>query len=341
MANNIDTKAINDKADLQALLDKDCGQGKKSGRWILYHCPFPEHKNGDKTPSLAYTPANGRWKCFSCNRSGDGIGWLVEYHGMTFLQACESITGGQLPTTSQPRQKPQPQPAYSSPADTWQAAANQVIDVCATLLWQPGGKAALDYLRARGLRDETIKYFRLGYCPTKTEIAGLTVFQGITIPGIIAGNVWYIKIRISQALVNKGWEKYLCISGSKPAAIYNADNLTGSDIALFCEGEFDCMIAHQELNQYLPAATLGSATNTPDTATWGRYLLPLQVILSCYDNDQAGSKGAARLAELAGEKVKLTPIPDQKDLNDYYKTGADLFEWLKPYINLYYFEGVL
>ena len=70
-------------------------------------------------------------------------------------------------------------------------------------------------------------------------------------------------------------------------------------------------------------------------------MLPLQVILSCYDNDQAGSKGAARLAELAGEKVKLTPIPDQKDLNDYYKTGADLFEWLKPYINLYYFEGVL
>ena len=42
------------------------------------------------------------------------------------------------------------------------------------------------------------------------------------------------------------------MGGSKPAALYNAGDLIGRDVALFCEGEFDCMIAWQELASCYP-----------------------------------------------------------------------------------------
>ena len=124
--------------------------------------------------------------------------------------------------------------------------------------------------------------------------------------------------------------RYLGVKGNRPAAIYNADNLAGANMALFCEGEFDCMIANQVFKDLVPTVTLGSADNLPDLATWGPYLLPLRVVLTTYDTDQAGSKGATALANLVGYRAKLSPLPEGvKDINDYYLAGGDLRAWIQ------------
>ncbi len=103
-------------------------------------------------------------------------------------------------------------------------------------------------------------------------------------------------------------------------------------MALFCEGEFDAMIAAQEFGDVLPAATLGSATNLPDLATWGAYLAPLYVVLTTYDADAAGSAGAQALAALVGERARMAPLPEGvKDINDYFLAGGDLLKWVTEY----------
>jgi hypothetical protein len=79
--------------------------------------------------------------------------------------------------------------------------------------------------------------------------------------------------------------KYRGVKGNRSAAIFNADDLVANQFALFSEGEFDCMVAWQELNQYLPCVTMGSATNVPDLTTWNDYLARPSYILAAYDND--------------------------------------------------------
>lgn len=253
-------------------------------------------------------------------------------NGSDLAEICRRAMGGELPQGNS-GYKPKNEyikPAYSSPAEEWQKTAEKIINFCENELWNdPQALSALNYLKKRGLSEKTIKYFRLGYSPGYTE-GGLFVARGILIPGIIKDVIWYLKIRKPSSK-----DKYTMVKGSRPASIYNADWLQGSDIALFCEGEFDCMIAHQELNDVISCVTLGGVTTTPDLATWGAYIIPLKKIISCYDNDEAGSDGAKRLAELAGNRVITVKIPEGKDINDLYLSGSDLFDWLKPGIKEY------
>lgn len=194
------------------------------------------------------------------------------------------------------------------------------------------GSRALVYLRGRGLQDETIKRFHLGFNLQGRKIDGkFWLDHGITIPGLIHGELWYLKVRRPQ-----GDPKYRCMTGSSPAAIYNADALAGASMALFCEGEFDCMIASQEFGDILPAVTLGSSDNMPDLATWGPYLLPLRLLMTTYDSDEAGEKGAAALHALVGERSRPAPLPEgAKDINDYYLAGGDLLAWLVDWQHWY------
>jgi DNA primase len=268
---------------------------------------------------------------------------------------------GDVPTTHSARVSPPPIPPYAAPESDWQSAAQQVIAECEAALWQPKYARVLDYLRGRGLAEETLRHFRLGYCATGKpdlygrEIAGLYVPRGLVIPCVVASTVWYLKIRLVPGVLYRcqGCQqvraapgrcgcgkdnRYLGVKGNRPAAIYNADALIAGQpgMALFCEGEFDCMTAWQEFRADLPAATIGgSATNRLDLATWGAYLMALQSILVTYDADPAGENGAAWLMKLS-DRVKLSPLPEGvKDLNAYHQQGGDLRAWVRNYLAFY------
>ncbi len=333
----LDLESIKNSADLLAICGHDTqlkrvaatGGGEYAGA-----CPFCGGQDRFRVNPYA---SPGRWLCRNCTggKWQDVIAYIARRDNLDpkkyqdLQEICKRAGGGDLPTTRAPRITPA-RPAYESPGDQWQAAAQEVITQCQGQLWQNEGAKALEYLKKRGFSEKTINKFNLGYSTGK-NIAGLWVARGVVIPCSVKGRVWYLKIRLPAA---EGGQKYTAVKGSKPSAIFNADKLFGSDIALFCEGEFDCMIAYQELFDVIPVATLGSATNTPDLATWGAYLRPIKTIYSAYDHDKAGETGAARIMDLAGDRVKLAPLPEgYKDINDYYSAGGDLWQWIKPYIS--------
>ena len=71
---------------------------KESGRWLIYHCPFPEHgkRRGDKNPSFSFDPETGTWRCFAgCGVSEPGRGDIIELYqaleGLTFEEAKEAV----------------------------------------------------------------------------------------------------------------------------------------------------------------------------------------------------------------------------------------------------------
>jgi len=365
MNKTIDLESIKDRADLLAVssqltsLKKVASTG--GGEWAG-PCPFCGGKDRFRVEPFAK-----RWLCRQCT---DGkwqdvitfIGLrdgLDPKKGSDLAEICRRAGGASL-IENKLRRSPPTMPAYAPPPVPWQESAARVTEECERTLWDPKYQKVLDYLHSRGLKDKTIRQFKLGYCATGhkegfgREIAGLWVPRGVVIPCIVAGDIWYLKIRLAPGVPCQCQHckatlpgpgkcshcskdtRYLGVKGNRPAVIYNADELQGSDIALFCEGEFDCMIAHQELNDTLTCLTLGCAYNRLDLATWGMHLVYLRVILSAYDADRAGENGAKALVDLAGHRVKEVHIPEgYKDINQYYQAGGDLWKWIEPYLNTF------
>lgn len=359
----LDLESIKTQSDLLAIAGRDTELKKvatSNGGEYAGACPFCGGR--DRFRVQPYTNP-GRWLCRNCTggKWQDVITYIARRDNLDphksgdLREICKRLTGDTPPpTTDHIPERPQA-PAYAPPADDWQQAAAQAVDQCEAALWEPRNVKALDYLRGRGLTDQTIQRFKLGYCATGDPdihgrtIAGLWIPRGIVIPCNVGGEYWYIKIRLlpgvpcrcecGAVLPNPGDcqrcgenNKYRGVKGNRPAAIFNADAMAGADMALFCEGEFDAMIAHQELNDVLPCVTMGSATNRPDLATWGRYLLPLRYILAAYDTDQAGKNGAQAMAALS-KRVKPVDLPaGTKDINEFYQAGGDLWQWLADHL---------
>ena len=121
-------------------------------------CPF----HGEKSPSFHVEDRKGRYHCFGCKASGDAFTFLVEKEGLTFPEAVERLAleaGLQLPRSSEEDRVREEQ--RKTLYDVVELAAAYFVD----RLFRPEGAKALAYLRRRGLRDETIREFRLGFAP--------------------------------------------------------------------------------------------------------------------------------------------------------------------------------
>ncbi len=256
------------------------------------------------------------------------------------------------------------QPAYAAPAEDWQAAARKVMEIGRRALWGGAGSRALDYLHQRRLKDITIDHWQLGYStgikvypgpssPLSLQGEGqggegaLYIPRGVIIPCTEDDQIWYLKVALLPGDPVKcqgcgemvparrpcprcgAVNKYRGVKGNRTGAIFGVDELRGSEMALFVEGEFDAMIAWQELNDVIAVCTLGSATNSPDLATWGPYFLPLVHILAAYDADPAGQSGLKILQQLSERVEALRLPPGAKDVNEFYLAGGDLWSWLK------------
>ncbi|GIK10724.1 MAG: hypothetical protein IT296_02795 [Anaerolineae bacterium] len=326
------------ETDLISLIERDLGPGKRSGRWTLFHCPFPGHAHGDRKPSLAVTNGDGGkrgpgWRCFACGKHGGAVRWYMDYRGMSYPDALAAL---KLPPSRADRPKPEPPIIHpdTPPASAWQARAWELIERAESVLWDERGAEALDWLRSRGLSDVTICAARLGYIPKgfnadpkawgtpNDDPSPMWIPEGVLIPGVIGGTVWYLKIRPSHP---RDGQKYKHIRGGRQA-LYLADILTPNFPAVFCEGELDALLLMQEARGLVNVITLASATGELNLATWGIYLLRPSRFILAQDMDKAGKQGAEKLAWLHDSKRLDIPTltPGAKDLTDYHRDGGNL-----------------
>ena len=312
----VDVAGILERVDLAALVEWDLGgPARREGRWLKWRCPF--HADG-KTPSLGV--ANNRWKCFGCSRSGDAIDWLRQREELSFPDACERLSALSFLPTSPKAVQRQPS-ASSSPTESWRNRALEVVSRCEAALWSDAGGRARSWLNRRGLTDETVRRWHLGFNQHSSKITGLWVPRGIVIPCLEAGQVWYVKVRRAA-----GQPKYVQVKGSH-LALFGAETLTGRDVAAIAEGEFDAMLLHQEAGDLVGVVTLGSASaRLPDA--WVPYLLGVKRMLIAYDTDTAGSEGASAWQALSVKAQRLIPLAG-KDITDFHLAGGDLRAWIR------------
>lgn len=348
--------------DLIALIEKDLGPGRRSGRWTVFHCPF---HSPDRHPSFAVTNGDGArgpyWRCFSaaCGKHGGPVKWLMESRQLSYSEALHSL-GGDLGMGARitPAVDRLNEPDYP-PGLKWQDRAWRLIQWASDNLWEePGGwlidwpvvdqvtgevgiqqVSALDWLLARGLTEQTLKFWKIGYIPAgpngwgwhenaeKWGLSGerISMLHGILIPCFAGDEVWYLKIRQPMLKPNK----YRQIRGGQPA-LYLSQSLEGQETVIFCEGELDALLLWQEAGELAGVVTLGSAGSALNSATWGLHLIHTRRRFTAYHADAAGKEGQQKLDWLHPERLEIPQIrPNDKDLTDFHRAGGDLQEWAK------------
>jgi len=118
-------------------------------------CPF----HNEKTPSFVISPEKQIWHCFGCGRGGDVIAFVMEKEGLNFMEALRLLA----PKAGIVLKHENPE-AYSQ--------RNRLLDILELtgkyyhhLLTTPTGKIAKEYLKQRGLDDQTLENWQLGYSP--------------------------------------------------------------------------------------------------------------------------------------------------------------------------------
>lgn len=136
---------------------------QQRGREHTGLCPF----HSEKTPSFTVSNDKSFYHCFGCGAHGDVIGYLMRVEGVSFPEAVERLAGeaGLEVPVSSPEEREQAQ-RRAGLLEVMEAAC-AYYEQC---LRSPKGKTALDYLYRRGLTDETIARFRLGYAPAGNNI---------------------------------------------------------------------------------------------------------------------------------------------------------------------------
>lgn len=343
----VDLDSVKEQADLLALAERDT-RLKKVGKEYKGPCPMPGCTCDDD--GFSVQPSKKTWVCRHC--TGGKYRSVIDYIALRdgldphnreqLTEICRRAMGGEVPTKAgRPVRRVRHQLQVSkAPASDWQAAGRAFVDACESALWSPVGVRALAYLREkRGLKDATIRRYRLGYNPETSwvdpatwgtpggDLRKIWLPRGMVIPCFVRGRLWYVKIRQPA-----GEPKYIQVRGSRPA-IFGADDLLGAGVVLFTEGEIDTLTAWQELGDVLTPVTLGSSTNDIDLVVFGPYLRGARAYLECYDSDQAGRRGAAKLYELI-KRLRPCPLPEGvKDINDYHQAGGDLWTWVKPMLD--------
>ncbi len=221
------------------------------------------------------------------------------------------------------------------PSDQWQARASAFVSYAHDKLWND--QRALCYLLERGLIEDTIATFSLGYNPRDLHdtaehwgLDGNTIWlpHGIVIPhrrytAIGSGEgewpIWFVNIRRPV-----GTPKY-CGPRGGVRGIYHGP-VAGHPVLLLAEGEFDTMLAWQSANDLCDVATLGGARHRIDVLD-SAVLMRYASIICAYDLDATGERGREYLRSAVGARITVDH-PSSHDLTDYWKSGGDLRKWI-------------
>ncbi|HEY3268495.1 MAG TPA: DNA primase [Armatimonadota bacterium] len=313
----------------------------KRGKNFLGLCPF----HAEKTPSFNVSREQQWYKCFGCGEGGDIFKFVMKMDGLTFREALERLaerTGVQM----EERRASGPTADLKERARAMHAEAARFY---AELLWKT--PAALDYAHNRGLTDETLARFGIGWAPdgweALTKHLGAIGWSGADLAqaGLAKASergtfydafrsrlmfpIFDVQSRVvafGGRMVGDGEPKYLNSSESpiffKSGTLYalNFANkaITQENRVLVMEGFMDVVATHQA-GFPIAVATLGTSLTENHVALLAR---KTKNVILAYDADSAGVKAALRGAPMfedAEMDVRLLMLPGGHDPDSYLK----------------------
>jgi DNA primase len=365
-----------DAVDMLALIEPRSPLRRAGVDSYFGNCPFHDERTG----SFHVRPEQKHYYCFGCHVSGDPFTFVMETEGLDFKGALESLAdrfGVRLETEDE-------DPAAASKRERRErlyALLGRATTYYARYLWEAAEAGpAREYLLGRGLTEETLREFRVGYAPSAWDrILRASRTSGFSDDDLLAaGLVQRSKARQGQvydrfrerimfpsadsrgrvrgfgarAMRENQRPKYLNTSDSD--LYHKRSQLFGIDLArstaaragrmILVEGYTDVLALHQ--------AGLRNAVGIMGTALTEEQVRELervvQVLVLCLDADRAGQEAMLRAARLAaGSKLELrvVPLPEGTDPAELVeREGADalraLVEASVPFV-VFHVERIL
>ena len=324
----------------------------KAGRNYLGLCPF----HGEKTPSFNVVEEKQFYHCFGCGKSGDVFKFIEEYRGVSFMDAVQIVAD----RAGFPLEIKHSRKELSTHTHPHQALYDIHAEAArfyhAVLMTTKIGEEARSYLYERGLTDEVIKHFQIGFAPNENNylyksVSGKFDEQVIMNSGLFNladNNLVYdaFQNRIMFPLANdKGqviafsgriWQasdieqKVAKYKNSRSTPIFNKSyelyhldkakaTIKKSHEIYLMEGFMDVIAAYR--------AGIENAVASMGTALTHEHVEHLRKfakkIILTYDGDKAGQAATAKaLNELYDLSVEIIRIPDNMDPDEFIKKNS-------------------
>jgi len=322
---------------------------KKRGRNFFGLCPF----HSEKTPSFSVAPDKQIYHCFGCGAGGNVFSFIVEHEKISFIEAVQQLG-----------QKYGIQVDYQSgPSNKIFSSLYKVHDLAVKLyhntLYSEKGKAALDYLYNRGLNDNTIKKYQIGFAPDSWDTLTNTIKSLSFNDDVYDKTGLFIK-------TDRGWRDRfrsrimfpIFHQSGKPIAfggrIFNHDDpakyLNSPETPLYRKSEvfyglhktrdsirkFSTAVLVEGYTDFLQLVQLGipNVVALSGTALGINHASQIRKFASkvylAYDGDDAGINATLRAGYVlfqAGIEPLVIPMPSDKDPDDWVReAGVNAFQ---------------
>lgn len=333
---------------------------KKRGANYTACCPF----HNEKTPSFYVSPSKGIYKCFGCGKSGTAVGFVMEHESLSYVEALKYLARKYHIEVVEKEE---------SAEEIAQKQRNESLLLVSeyagrffkeSLQTQEGQTIGYQYFRSRGLEDETIRKYGLGWCPTdrkafaekaraegfKEEFlieTGLCIkYDDGRLVDRFSDRVIFPIHSVSGRVIGFGGrtlrtDKTVAKYQNSPSSeiydkshslygIYFAKNeISRKDKCILVEGYLDVLSMHQ-LGITNVVASSGTSLTVEQIRLIRKFTQNVTII---YDGDPAGIKAALRgigLVLKEGLNVKVILLPEGQDPDDFARKHT--LEQVQDYI---------
>ena len=320
---------------------------KKRGANYTACCPF----HNEKTPSFYVSPSKGIYKCFGCGKSGTAVGFVMEHESLSYVEALKYLAKKYHIEVVEKEESAE-EIAQKQRNESLLLVSEYACKFFRESLQTPEGQAiGYQYFRSRGLEDETIRKYGLGWAPTdrrafaeaaraagyKEEFlteTGLCIkyddgrlvdrfFDRVIFPihsvsgRVIAFGGRTLKTDKTVAkYVNSPSTEIYDKSRSLYGIYFAKNEMSRQDKCILVEGYLDVLSMHQ-LGITNVVASSGTSLTVEQIRLIRKFTTNVTII---YDGDSAGIKAALRgigLVLKEGLNVKVVLLPEGQDPDDF------------------------
>ena len=333
---------------------------KKRGANHIACCPF----HNEKTPSFSVSASKGIYKCFGCGKSGTAVGFVMEHEHMSYTEALKYLAKKYNIEVVE-KEETAEEIAKRQRSESLYLVSEYAGKFFQESMQTPDGQAiAYQYFKSRGLEDETIRKYGLGWSPVtrkalseaaraagyKEEFlveTGLSIkyddgrlvdrfYDRVMFPihsvsgRIIAFGGRTLRTDKSVAKYVNSPETEIYVKSRSLYGIYFAKNeIARQDKCILVEGYLDVLSMHQ-LGITNVVASSGTSLTVEQIRLIRKFTNNVTII---YDGDGAGIKAALRgigLVLKEGLNVKIVLLPDGMDPDDFARRHT--LEQVQDYI---------
>lgn len=304
----------------------------------------------ENTPSLTVTPSKGLYHCFGCKASGDIITFYKDYYHMNTIEAVYALSNKYGVSIAQFEREPTEEEIRNARLE----AINRTVRDGLHEILMTGNNRGKLYLQSRGITEDTMIEFGLGYSPSHKEVLALA--QGdqedLEVLGLASSNErqWQDAIvyplhdargRVigfknrpyydGREVDERGRKLPKFIGTSSKSPLHSDHDLYGFHIArrhlvdgrlIVVEGQHDVLIAHQYGIKNV-AGTDSTALNEPKLKLLEEF--GVREVVVVYDGDSAGREASYKIASRASEiktniSIKIASMPDGMDPDELIRS---------------------